>query len=184
MANDRKMVVENAHLSFARETLRTFMDAVALMRAINAVEDRRYFLTVAQRNAYDTAIISWCILFGSDHADHQQIHWKNMFDNDPFRADLLRSLSISQEEWAAYRKLLVDYRNELTAHRDLNPVTRFHPSFDTALLAANFFDEQLRAKIEKETGRKTFGPPLLDEFEVRLQLFTDQAAKASVAMNQ
>jgi hypothetical protein len=184
MTDDRKMVVENAHLSFARETLRTFMDAVAQMRAISAVEDHPYLLTVAQRNAYDTAINSWCILFGSDHADRQQIHWKNMFDNDPFRADLLRSLDMSQEAWGAYRKSLVDYRNELTAHRDLNPVSRHHPSFDAALRAANLFDEQLRVKIEKETGRKTAGPSLLDEFEERLQNFSQQAAKGSAAMNR
>lgn len=103
MNGKRAMVVENAHFSFARETLRTFMDAVAQMRAITAVEGHPYFLTVAQRNAYDTAINAWCILFGSDHADRQQIHWKNMFDPDPFRAGLLESLGVSHEEWAGYR---------------------------------------------------------------------------------
>ena len=184
MTDARKMIVENAHLSFARETLRTFIDAVAQMRAIIAVPDHPYFLTVAQRNAYDTAINSWCILFGSDHADRQQIHWKNMFDNAPFRAGLLQSLNMSQEAWVTYRKLLVDYRNELTAHRDLNPVTRHHPSFDTALKAANFFDEQLRVKVELEAGKKTDGPSLLDEFEERLRAFNDQAAKASAAMSR
>ncbi len=183
MADDRKMIMENAHLSFARETLRTFMDAVAQVRAISAIKGHPYFLTVAQRNAYDTAINSWCILFGSDHADRQQIHWKNLFDNDAFRANLLRSLDLSKEAWVEYRKLLVDYRNELTAHRDLNPVSRIHPSFDTALKAADLFDEQLRVKIENETGRKTVGPSLLDEFQERLRLFNDQAEKASTAIN-
>lgn len=184
MTGERKMVVENAHLSFARETLRTFMDAVAQARAISGVKDHPHFLTVAQRNAYDTAINAWCILFGSDHADNQQIHWKNMFDNDPFRAGLRTSLGMSQDQWVAYRQPLVDYRNELSAHRDLNPKSRVHPSLDTALLAANFYDEQLRVKIENETGRRTVGPSLLEEFEERLAVFTDQAVTASAAINR
>lgn len=184
MTGERKMVVENAHISFARETLRTFMDAVAQTRAICEVKDPPYFLTVAQRNAYDTAINAWCILFGSDHADNQQIHWKNMFDNAPFRAGLRASLGMSQDQWVAYRQPLVDYRNELTAHRDLNPKTRVNPSFDTALLAANFYNEQLRVKIENEAGRRTAGPTLLVEFKERLAVFTDHAVKATMAINR
>lgn len=78
----------------------------------------------------------------------------------------------------------MDYRNELTAHRDLNHVTRAHPSFDLALIAANFYDEQLRSKIEEDTSLKTEGTPLLDEFKERLSAFTDQAAKATAAINR
>ncbi|PIC01168.1 hypothetical protein [Caulobacter sp. X] len=176
------MVVKNAHLSFARETLRTFIDAVAQTRAICELKEPPYFLTVAQRNAYDTAINAWCILFGSDHADNQQIHWKNMFDHDHFRTGLRASLGMSQDQWTAYRKALVDYRNELTAHRDLNPKTRLNPSFDAALLAADFYHEQLRVKTENETGRKATGPTLLEEFDERLSAFIDQALKAKEAI--
>lgn len=180
----RSMVVKNAHLSFARETLRTFMDAVAQLRAISAVKDHPYFLTVAQRNAFDTAVISWCILFGSDHADRQEIHWKNMFENDSFRTGLVQTLDMPLDAWVAYRKSLVDYRNELAAHRDLNPESKFHPSFDQALIAADFYEQQLRVKIEAETGTATVGPSLLEEFKATLALFTRQAAAASAALKK
>lgn len=176
------MIVERADLVFARETLRSFMDTVALSRAIGSAEGHPYALTVAQRAAFDTAVISWCILFGSDHAEQQKIHWKNMFEVDGFRDGLVKAVGMTLDDWRGYRQGLVDYRNELAAHRDLDPKTRFHPNFDTALRAADFYHEQLRKKVTAETGRDTEGGTLIEQFEDRLSRFTDQMARAVAAL--
>lgn len=172
------MIIERADLVFARETLQSFMDTAALSRVIRAIPDHPHAFTVAQRAAFDTAVISWCILFGSDHAEQQQIHWKNMFDVEDFRERLLQAVGMSLDDWRAYRQGLVDYRNELAAHRDLNPRTRFHPNFDTALRAADAYYAQLREKTLAETGREIGGRSLMEEFEARLVMFRDQMSAA------
>lgn len=178
------MIVEHADLSFARETLRSFIDSVALSRAIQQFEKHAYSLTVAQRATFDVAVISWCILFGSDNAEQQQIHWKTMFDVAPFRDGLLKALGMSLEEWRAYRQPLVDYRNELAAHRDLNPKTRFHPNFDAALVAADFYHERLREKVAAATGRETDGGSLMEQFQDRLALFSRDMEIAVAALGR
>lgn len=173
------MIVENADLSFARETLRSFMDSVALARALHDITPRPYSLTVAQRAAFDTAVISWCILFGSHHAENQALHWKNMFDADQFRAGLVEALGISLEEWRAYRQDVVDYRNELAAHRDLNPKTRFHPNFDKAIIAADLYYHWLCQKVLVTIGADTEGDTLIQQLEHRLEVFTRQMRVAA-----
>jgi hypothetical protein len=176
------MIVEHANLSFARETLRSFMDSVALSRAIQSLKEHPYSFTVAQRAAFDTAVISWCILFGSDNAEQQQIHWKSMFEVDSFRGGLLKAVGMSLEDWRTYRQTVVDYRNELAAHRDLDPKTRFHPNFDTALLAADFYHERLREKVAAEASLKTEGGTLMEQFKDRLDVFTKQMVVAAAAV--
>lgn len=176
------MIVPNADLTFARETLRSFMDAVALTRALSTLKPEPYSFRVAQNAAFDTAVINWCILFGSDHADHQKIHWKNLFETNAFRDGLLGAVRMTRDEFQAYQKMVVDYRNELAAHRDLNPDTTHHPNFETALVAADFYHERLREKIKSETGAATDGGTLLDQFGERSKLFADQMGKALKAL--
>jgi hypothetical protein len=175
----RKMVVENADVSFARDTLRAFVDALALTRALQAVGDLPYPFLVAQGAAFDTAAIGWCVLFGSHDARQQPMHWKNMFDKDSFRAALLKALGLSLEDWTAYRRGLVDYRNEIAAHRDLDPATRHFPNFDLALEAAEVYHGHLRA-LAAGRGINMEGPGLTAEYEERLGVFT-KAMAAGVA---
>lgn len=172
------MIVKNADLSFARETLRSFVDAVALTRALRELSPDPYSFKVAQAASFDIAVISWCILFGSDNAEQQKLHWKNMFDENAFRGGLLDALSLTLDEWRTYRKTVVDYRNELAAHRDLNPETKYHPNFDKALLAADFYHERLREKIKVQIGADTEGGTLLEQFEERHDLFLKQMGQA------
>jgi hypothetical protein len=172
------MIFDNADLAFARDTLRSFIDSVALSRAIRGLEEHAYSFTVAQIAAFDTAAISWCILFGSDNAEQQRLHWKNMFAPDPFREGLLHSVGMTLDDWTAYRQGVVDYRNELAVHRDLDPTTRFHPNFDKALLAADFYHQRLCDKIAAQTGLQTDGGALIEQYTDRLDLFTQQMAVA------
>ena len=83
---------------------------------------------------------------------------------------------MSLEKWRAYRQDVVGYRNELAAHRDLDPRTRFHPNFDTALLAADFYHERLREEAAAAPGRRTEGGTLMEQFKDRLDVFAREMA--------
>ncbi|MDO8902341.1 MAG: hypothetical protein Q7V15_13420 [Phenylobacterium sp.] len=173
----RPMIVSNADIKFARNTLRSFVENVALSRALLSIEKPPYALRLAQGSAFDIAAIEWCILFGSDHARLQHIHWKNMFDEDRFRDGLLEFLTISKTEWKSYRQNLVNYRNELAAHRDLDPVTGSYPSFETGLSAAAFYNEKL-VELANTRGVSLSGPTLMEHFEVRAAEFREWASSA------
>jgi hypothetical protein len=170
------MIIPNADLSFARETLRDFIDALALSRAIHAHERHGYALTIAQRCAYDRAVTAWAILFGSDHEEHQQLHWKHMFDVDAFRDGLLAATGDTRDQWRNYWNTLLDYRNELAAHRDLNPNAKVHPNLDKALIAADFYAGRLEEKIRAETGIGAGITNLTEQYDDRHQLCLRQVA--------
>jgi len=171
----RPMVVQDADITFARNTLRSFVENVALARALHSIEQPPYALRLAQGSAFDIAAIEWCILFGSDDPHHQHLHWKNIFDEDLFRAGLMEVLDMSIEDWATYRRNLVNYRNELAAHRDLNPATRNYPNFDTAIRAAAFYHEQL-VEFAAARGVVMEGPGLMEHFETRAAEFGEWAS--------
>jgi hypothetical protein len=51
----------------------------------------------------DVPVLEWCKLFGSDDADKQPIHWKNVVtDEDAFRSELLSNLGIDRAAWNAF----------------------------------------------------------------------------------
>lgn len=171
------MIIPNADLSFARETLRDFIDALALSRAIRAHQPHGYALAIAQRCAYDRAVVTWAILFGSDHEEHQQLHWKRMFDEASFRDGLLAATGGGLDEWRAYWSALKDYRDELAAHRDLNPATRVHPNLDLALIAAEYYAHQLEGLVKSRTGIDAGIANLSEHYEERYRLCTAQVGE-------
>lgn len=174
-------VVEKPELWFARNTLRDFIDGVALARSIAELgEHPPYSFTIAQRCAFNEAVSAWCILFGSDHAGHQPIHWKQQFDVKEFRAELLDRIGMSLNDWRDYRGKVVAYRNDLVAHRSLEPRPEFHPNFDTALLASDYYHGCLQAKAVV-AGGKMEGDPLLVQFAERLELCRRQIRAAVAA---
>jgi hypothetical protein len=178
------MVIKDADLVFARETLGAVVDAVALTRALRALGDHPPLaLRIARNNALDVAATNWCILFGSDHPKHQALHGKNLFpDTDAFRDGLLKALGMSSDEWSAYWKTVVDYRDEHAAHRDLDPDTTHYPNFDAALAAADFYHDRLCDLAKERLGRDTDGPSLMDQFKERLGICTKQMAAALPAI--
>ncbi len=140
-------------------------------------------LRIAWNNAFDVAAMSWCIVFGSDHAEHQALHWKNLFpETDAFRQGLLKALAMSINDWRAYRKTVVDYRDEHAAHRDLRPDATHYPNFDAALAAADFYHERLCELMKERLDRGTDGPSLIDQFKDRLSVCTSQMAAALAAI--
>ena len=173
----RPMIIPNADIMFARDTLRSFAETVALSRALLSTAPLPYAMVVARGAAFDIATITWCILFGSDHEEHQQIHWKNMFEHEPFRSELLSAVNLTLEEWKGYRKCMVDYRNEVAAHRALNPETRNYPNFDTSLAAAAFYHDRLR-EMATTVGIVMTGPTLTEHYAERRDQFTTQMGAA------
>jgi hypothetical protein len=142
------MIFEDADLKFANDTLEDFFASVALSRAINERQNNDYALRTAQRAALDDAVVKWSILFGSDHQDHQPIHWKNLFDANDFRSGLLLHVGLSEADWRTYRDGLVTYRNDVAAHRSLAPRPTNYPMFDLALAAADFYHSKLQQKAQ------------------------------------
>ena len=105
-----------------------------------------------------------------------------MFDADPFRDGLLAAVGLTLDEWSEYRKVLVDYRNELAAHRDLNPDTTHHPNFSKGLLAADFYYERLRERIQVETGQPPEGGTLTEHYSERHEVFLKQMTTAIASL--
>ena len=61
------------------------------------------------------------------------------------RAALLQHLGLTQDAWVAYRESIVDYRNQMVAHHDLDAAVATYPRYDKALEAANFVFDRVRA---------------------------------------
>jgi len=103
-------------------------------------------------------VIDWCKLFGSDDAERQPIHWKNIADDqDSFRAALLKALAMTHEDWQTYWYDMKRYRDFNAAHHD--PRRReiaTYPMLDKALDSAFFYFEYIQQEMQK---RGTDLPP-------------------------
>jgi hypothetical protein len=51
------------------------------------------------------------------------------------RQELYAQLGMSKNQWREYRQTLVDFRNQMAAHHDLNAAIEKYPDFDVALKA-------------------------------------------------
>ncbi|THD77998.1 MAG: hypothetical protein E7812_12470 [Phenylobacterium sp.] len=89
---------------------------------------------------------------------------------------------MSLDDWRAYWKTMVDYRDEHAAHRDLNPDTTHYPNFDAALAAADFYHERLCELTKERTGKDTDGPSLMDQYKDRQEICTKQMSAALAAI--
>lgn len=171
------MIVPDADLKFARNALIFFTQNAALARAVKATQQSPLMWRLMQGNALDAWVLNWCVLFGSDNSNNQPLHWKNMFEPNAFRAGLHAALSIKPDEWVAYRNEVVDYRNELAAHRDLNPSTVRYPFCDIALEAAAYYADQLMPRLVERGIDPIVLVDLQDHFRICLERFGEQAAE-------
>jgi hypothetical protein len=86
------------------------------------------FWNVALGNFIDIAILDWCILFGSDHKDHQKHHWKRILplaDHENFKNEIDYILEQNNKKWDDHWKEITNYRNRFVAHLDDNDDTPF-----------------------------------------------------------
>ena len=87
-------------------------------------------------------------MFGSWDED---AHWTNILPkarHDAVRAALLQELGMTQAEWEKYHGDILQYRNEIVAHHDLDATVAKYPHYDKALVAANFMFEVLRNEAD------------------------------------
>jgi hypothetical protein len=132
--------------------LMAFAQAVHVRRMIEtiAVEPKQTFWIMTQNLLLESAAIEWSKVFGSWD---EQTHWTRAFsrdDQERLRTELLHTLRLDAEGWETYRASIVDYRNQLIAHHDLNATVVAHPQFDLALTAAAFMFDQVRSKADQD----------------------------------
>jgi hypothetical protein len=123
-----------------------FSQAVHVKRMIEgvALEPKQTFWIMTINLLAESATVEWCKVFGSWDED---THWKNAVpanQHDQVHAELLAVVGLGKNEWVAYRESIVDYRNQIVAHHDLNATVAKTPQFDVALTAAAFMFEKLR----------------------------------------
>lgn len=142
-----KATVTDEHLNGAVNILANLVRSAQLKRALTRADPdpALNFWRVIYGNLLDMAVIEWCKLFGSDHEDHQQVHWKNMFqDESAFRDGLYRHLGVSRNDFLEYWEELKTYRNTAAAHLDLvNPRAPFYPTLDHAIASSYYYYAQL-----------------------------------------
>jgi len=100
------------------DSLVNFVRAVLVLRAPwEAKLPPQSFWIVLSNAVFDTAVIDWCKLFGSDDEKNQPTHWKNVVPNeDAFRQQLLAAVGVSWPEWLKYWAELKHYRDNAAAH--------------------------------------------------------------------
>jgi hypothetical protein len=133
-----------------RRTLITFATALGYYNGLfDAVYMRGriasgfWFATTGSH--FDTAVIDWCKVMGTDS---EELHWKKAFDgsdHDSLRAGILAATEKSAAEWRSYHKEILTYRNKVGAHVD--PKARIHdyPMLGPAQTAAGVIYGRLEA---------------------------------------
>jgi hypothetical protein len=145
-------------------------------------------------NFMDMAVIEWCKLFGSDHEEHQPVHWKNIVPedaHDEFRKGLLAYLKVSMEEWVRYGEGVKHYRDNHAAHMSvpwLRPEPKGkpkpedkYPELGMALEAAYFYYGALLARLAAAGFEHRYPTDIREYSERYVAQATEVAQKASAA---
>lgn len=168
------------HLTAALQVLVNMVRNIALKRALAAddPDPALNFWRVLHGNLLDLAVLDWCKLFGSDDEDHQQIHWKNTFADEPaFRAGLLEHVQLDQGAWREYWQSMKNYRDQHVAHLDFHRRNVTHyPDLEAALLSAFYYYSRLIAEL-RLLGEARFP----DDLDTYYQAFLEQAGEIASA---
>lgn len=132
--------------------LMSFAQWVKVRRMIEgiALDPKQTFWIMTVNLLADAAAIEWSKVFGSWDED---THWTKLVPKEHHsnvRAALLSELKFDQKKWEAYRDSIVEYRNQLVAHHDLDADVAKYPHYDQALVAAYFMFDRLRAFANQE----------------------------------
>lgn len=124
-----------------------FLQAVHVKRAITELTTRpkQDFWCYLQGLTTDKASIEFAKVFDSTS---DQTHWTQSFDeslHNKIREKLYAALKISPKGWDTYRKTILDYRNQLAAHHDLDAKVANYPDFTVAVDAAYFMYQEIYA---------------------------------------
>ena len=129
-----------------------FSQAVKLKRVleVNAMEPAQTFWRYLMGVMTDRAAIEWCKVFGSRQDD---THWTRATprgQHDRIRQGLLAAIKLDEKGWANYRVSVVDYRNQIGAHHDLDANVLKYPHFGVALQAAYYLYDRLNELLKDE----------------------------------
>lgn len=142
----------NGEIVASLNRLMRFSQSVLLSRKIVeiAIEPKQTFWIMTLNLLFDTASLEWCKVFGSFN---EGTHWTNLVpknQHDNVRRRLLDAIGFTQKEWEAYHGTIVDFRNKMVAHHDLNASVTRYPDYDPALRASDFIFSELRGRADPE----------------------------------
>lgn len=115
-----------------------------------AIDPKQTFWIMTMNLLADTAALEWCKVFGSRGED---THWTRVVPREKHegvRADLLKVVGLTQEEWERCREGIVGYRDQMVAHHDLGASVTNYPHYDVALKAAYYMFDYLRNYAEPD----------------------------------
>lgn len=119
----------------------------------NSYKDLSPFTHLNNVLLYDT-VINWCKIFGSYS---EECHWKKIVeDPDDFRNYLFKSIGKTQQEFTAYQKKIVEFRNKWVVHFDPNYKHPAVPFFEIAHESAVALHSYLK---EKSNEKYPYGGP-------------------------
>ncbi len=162
---------------------------IHLKRVLHEVDSqpRLNFWCLIYGNLLDMAVIEWCKLFGSDHEEHQPVHWKNIFpeaEHNTFRQGLLHDLKITHEEWLSYWEEVKGYRDNHAAHFNVDWLRheneRRYPRLELALQAAYYYYGKLISKLEANDAQHRY-PKDIKEYSDRFVTQARKAARKAIA---
>jgi hypothetical protein len=138
------------HLLAVVEIIASLVRTIQLRRTLYSVSPKPslVFWRVIYNNLTDMAVLEWCKLFGSDDAQNQPVHWKNIAsDPETFRKELFASLGIYESKWQEMKR----YRDLSVAHHDARRVEiKNYPTFDLALESAYFYYRFVVSELRKQ----------------------------------
>ena len=150
---DQKMNDRYGQLINVVEILEALIRNIALKQALHRVDNDPHlnFWRLIYGNQMDVPVLEWCKLFGSDDAERQPVHWKNVAtDQEDFRAGLFAALGIDAKGWSAYWLAMKKYRDLQVAHHDPRRRNISHyPAFDHALNSAFYYYDYVRSELRK-----------------------------------
>lgn len=159
-----------------------------MKRALTATEAEPAlnFWRLIYGNQLDITVLEWCKVFGSDG---EATHWKKLVppaDHNQFRNDLLASLGITADAWAAYWKEMKGYRDNLVAHHiEMNRVPNY-PVLDIALKSSFFYYKYLINELRSlgETRYPNDLEAYCIAFEKQAREIASQALASTAALKE
>ncbi|HFN1201482.1 TPA: hypothetical protein ACHBXG_004834 [Klebsiella pneumoniae] len=145
--------------SYIRSIENTMMCLATFSRSINsfyALSDNLQYLDYGTGNLVpyqnicnaliSDAAINWCKVFGSNN---ESTHWKySIDDHEDFRSILFDEIGLTNAEFTAYWKKMIDFRSNIIAHFNYDFFLEGStPEFYTAIAAACSAHKYLRKHL-------------------------------------
>jgi hypothetical protein len=114
-----------------------------------AYKPQQTFWNMTMNLLFDAAALEWAKVFGLYSED---THWTKVLPSDQVeetRAALLRHLDLTPVQWDRERESIVAFRDQHVAHHDLDAALTNLPHYDTALKAAFFMFQRIRAVADQ-----------------------------------